>query len=268
MLPAPRQRHMRTPLIVVCSVLALVFVALGVSRIVNGDPSKTTPANNYLGKIVVASEASGGAFTIKYADADPNDVSDTDRHAVDRQLLVDLLSQPDNLRGWQLCKQELVAEARATQAWADAMRMYPEDKPYAHPDNDPARYDFFSGRAQAMRVAAELAEGRQIACIDDPTVAHRWLEFTLKLPSGMRRVVIPDLYVLLYMFESAEWIVTANPPVCADGAQANWDAANARPIDKTEATDHESWSERSKYEALEQFAAMKDLRAALGYVHC
>lgn len=253
---------MRIPLIAAVVALLAVFSMLGFSKLFNDYPATTID-----GKVVTQPVSSGSAFMVKYVGAYPDDLSDADRKAVDATLF-NLLKQPYNLRNWQLCKAELTAEARATQAWADAMRKYPDDKPYVHPNNDLDRYDFFTGRAQAMRNAAKLAEDHNIACIDEPTDAGHWLEFALALPSGTRKVVVPDLYVLLYVFESAEWIVAADPPVCADGAQANWDAANARPIDKAEATGHESWSERSKYEALEQFAAMKDLRTAQSYVHC
>lgn len=253
---------MRGLLIATVVALTMVFGILGFSKLFNDYPATTID-----GKVVTQPTSSGSAFTVKYASAYPDDLSDADRKAVDTTLF-DLLKQPYNLRNWQLCKAELTAEARATQAWADAMRKYPEDKPHTHPNNDLDRYDFFTGRAQAMRNAAKLAEEHNIACIDEPTDTGHWLEFTLALPSGTRKVVIPDRYVLLYVFESAEWIVVANPPVCADGAQANWDAANTRPIDEVEATGHESWSERAKHAALEQFAAIKELRTARGYVHC
>lgn len=221
------------------------------------------------GRVVADPGINGSSYSPVYTDkARPELMSADDWHFFE-DWLAPLMASPHNLRGWQMCQAELLAEARATQAYADAFRIYPRDMPYnvdpaSEPDDEAVQW---AKRAQIMRTAAALAVQANVACIDEPTSAAHWLEFNLKVDGATRKIAVPDTYILLYVLETGEQIIR-DSKICTPHTHVRWEQINARPVATVEANDGPTFSEREKYRILEQIGAQEDLEIAMGRKTC
>jgi hypothetical protein len=159
---------------------------------------------------------------------------DGDREIVEPSVTVDaamaeLLLQPENLAGWQLCRSELTAEATVSQELPRIARRFPKDQPHnLSPEQSAQRQRQAEERAAtapAYLRAAEVATAHKIACTGATFQRMRWLVVTVNLGDGVRPVAISDGFILTYTFgvESAQ-----SDGICANHLredEVSWKAA-------------------------------------------